>query len=243
MTRKNVFPAKPKYNTKTLKQSASYLKKQLGSKAAVSKMNKSQLINFLSDHGYPLSEVATFSKVKIPKRNYKTISKARRNVFPAKPKYNTKTLKQSASYLKKQLGSKAVVSKMNKSQLINFLSDHGYPLSEVATFSKIKIPQKRGQKPKDYAMQVQNKMSAMNAGNSMVNDLFSSALSQIPEKRPRGRPKKVSSVPSQIPEKRPVGRPKKVKIDNSLSSVLSQIHKTFLKFALKKSSVIKNTYL
>ncbi len=100
-----------------------------------------------------------------------------------------KSLKQSASFLKKQLGSKATISKMNKSQLINYLSDNGYPLGEVAKFSKVEISKKRGRKPKNYVSQVQNKMEAMNVGNAMTNDIFSSVLNEIPVKRGPGRPK------------------------------------------------------
>jgi len=188
--RKNVFPAKPKYNTKTLKDAASMLKKSLGFKVSVSKMNKSQLINFLSDNGYPLGEVATFKKVAIPKRRTTVVMNTRKNVFPAKPKYNTKTLKEAASMLKKSLGSKATVSKMNKSQLINFLSDNGYPLGEVATFKKVAVPKPRGsRKPKDKTMQLRSKMAAVSMGGNMTNDVFSSVLSQVPVKRGRGRPK------------------------------------------------------
>ncbi len=119
------------------------------------------------------------------------LSNARKNVFPAKPKYSLASLKQAGTELKKAMGLKVAITKMNKSQLINLLSDNGYPLSDVAKFSKVNIPKKRGRKPKDYVAQVQNKMGAMNVGNAMTNDIFASVLNQIPNKKKRG-PKKGS---------------------------------------------------
>lgn len=47
--------------------------------------------------------------------------------------------------------------------------------------------------------QLENKIEAMNKGNSMVNDLFNNVLNNIPERRV-GRPRK---------ERNPVGRPRK----------------------------------
>ena len=85
------------------------------------------------------------------------------------------------------MGLKVAITKMNKSQLINLLSDNGYPLSDVANFSKVNIPKKRGRNPKDYVAQVQNTMGAMNVGNAMTNDVFASVLNQIPNKKKRGR--------------------------------------------------------
>jgi len=187
--RKNVFPVKPKYDVKGLKQAASFLKKTIGSKASVSKMNKSQLINFLSDNGYNLGEVATFSKVKVPTKRTKVETFARKNVYPAKPKYALQSLRDATTLLKRALGTKLTVSKMTKSELINYLSDNGYPLGELAKFSKVKVPKPRGRKPKNNVSQVQNKISAMTTGSNMTNDVFSSVLNDIPVKRGRGRPK------------------------------------------------------
>lgn len=189
--RKNIYPAKPKYALKSLKDAASFLKKQINSKESVSKMNKSQLINFLSNNGYSLAELATIKKVKEPRpRQLYINSSARKNVFPAKPKYKLKSLKDAASFLKKQINSKESVSKMNKSQLINFLSNNGYSLSELATPKKVNVPGARGRLPSTQKLIDETKKL-----KKKVRTTEASIQQMMAPKRGRGRPKGSKNKP------------------------------------------------
>lgn len=148
------------YTLKGLKDAASFLKKSGTLKNfAVTKATKAELEKVLKDYSYDMSQIKSIkTKSKTPK---KVTGKVFRAIYPAKPVYNLKNLRKQAMELKKLYNLKEPISKMNKSQLINLISESGQGLS-IAQPTKFKTGkmtayQKKGGMPKKRGRPRKNK--------------------------------------------------------------------------------------